>query len=483
MQTIIKPRKFIPREYQPLMIDHMLDIKRNAVWAGMGMGKCAAGLTALDHLFLAGIETKPALVCAPLRVAQSTWPDEAAKWEHLAGMEIEPIIGSPKNRKFMLESALYSLRKGNTPVYTINYENLPWLVQALEESRRPWPFGTVIADESTKLKGFRLRQGTQRAKALARVAHAHCSRFIEFSGTPAPNGLQDLWGPMWFLDSGKRLGRTYTAFRDRWFHPSYDGFGIEPADFAQKQIEEALADICISVHAKDYFDLKDPIVTPVYIDLPPKARRLYNDMEKTMFMQIEHHEVEALNAASRTMKCLQLANGAAYVNEDAVDDLDRRSRKWVEVHDEKIQALEDIIEEAAGMPVLVAYHFRSDLARLCAAFPKGRVLDKDPRTIREWNAGKIPILFAHPASAGHGLNLQDGGNILVFFAHNWNLEEFQQIIERIGPTRQLQAGHDRAMFIYHIIARDTIEEQVMERMETKGAVQDLLLKAMKRRRK
>jgi SNF2 family DNA or RNA helicase len=173
------------------------------------------------------------------------------------------------------------------------------------------------------------------------------------------------------------------------------------------------------------------------------------------------------------MKCLQLANGAAYVGED--------STAWEEVHDVKLQALEDSVEEAAGAPVLVAYHFKSDLARMLKAFPKGRHLDKNPATIRDWNAGKIPVLFAHPASAGHGLNLQDGGNILVFFGHNWNLEEFQQIIERIGPTRQLQAGHNRPVFIYHIVAKDTIDELVMARRESKREVQDLLLEAMKRK--
>ena len=184
------------------------------------------------------------------------------------------------------------------------------------------------------------------------------------------------------------------------------------------------------------------------------------------------HEVEAFNAAAKTQKCLQIANGAMYVGEGAIE--------WTELHKAKLEALDSIIEEAAGMPVLVAYHFKSDLARLLKAFPQGRHLDKNPQTIRDWNKGKIPVLFAHPASAGHGLNLQDGGNIIVFFGLNYNLEEHLQIIERIGPTRQLQAGHDRAVFIYRIVAKDTVDELVLERLETKREVQDILMSAMRR---
>lgn len=469
-------KQYTPREYQPIMTDHVLDVPRCGVWAGMGLGKTASVLTALDILHMAGYEEKPALIVAPLRVAQSTWPDEARKWEHLRGMEIFPIVGPEGVRTRQVANAvLGSFASANASAYTINYENLPWLIKTIEDAKLPWPFGMIIADESTKLKGFRLRQGTQRAKALARVAHTQCSRFVELTGTPSPNGLQDLWGQAWFLDAGIRLGRSFEGFKNRWFHKSHDGYGIEPTDFAHGQITAALGDLCISLDAADYFDLREPIVNMIEVELPARARELYDDMEKRMFMELEGHEVEAFNAAARTQKCLQICNGAAYVGEDA--------QQWKEIHDVKIQALEDIIEEAAGMPVLVSYEFRSDLARLQKAFPRGRMLDKHPDTIREWNAGKIPILFTHPASAGHGLNLQDGGNILAFFGHNWNLELYQQILERIGPVRQLQAGYNRPVFIHHIVARDTIEESVIERLAGKREVQDLLLEAMKRRQK
>jgi SNF2 family DNA or RNA helicase len=277
---------------------------------------------------------------------------------------------------------------------------------------------------------------------------------------------------MWFVDGGARLGRTYSAFRERWFKQGYDGYSVTALPHAQEEIQNALRDVCLTISAEDWFDLEQPIVTNVYVDLPIKARQLYTDMEKQMFMELADIAVEVFGAAAKTVKCLQIANGAAYVDD---------KQNWKEIHDEKIQALEDIVEEAAGMPVLVAYNFKSDLARLLAAFPKAKHLDNNPDTIRAWNMGETPILLAHPASAGHGLNLQDGGNILVFFAHNWNLEERLQIIERIGPVRQMQAGHNRSMFIYNIIARDTVDEMVMARVESKREVQDILLEAMKRK--
>jgi len=450
---------FTPRPYQRTIIDHELDVPRCGVWAGMGMGKSCATLTALDMLEL--IEPGPALVVAPLRVAQSTWPDEAAKWSHLRNVEVSAVVGTPEERRAALRRP--------ASIFTTNYEQLPWLVEHLGDA---WPFRKIVADESTKLKGFRLRQGTQRAQALARVAHKHATRFIELTGTPSPNGLQDLWGQAWFLDAGQRLGRTFASFSERWFRPTFDGYGLEPLPLAREQIEDRLRDICLSLDARDWFDISAPIVNVIRVDLPRRARALYRDMEREMFLAIDGSEVEAFSAAAKTIKCLQIANGAIYTDESAT--------KFSEVHDAKLQALESIIEESAGAPVLVAYHFKSDLARLLKAFPKARHLDADPATIRDWNAGRIPVLFAHPASAGHGLNLQDGGNILAFFGHWWNLEEYQQIIERIGPTRQAQAGHDRPVFIHHIVAADTVDEIVMARRESKREIQDLLLEAMKR---
>ena len=458
-------RKFVPRAYQQDIIDFEIDNPRCAIFAGMGLGKTVSTLNALDTLEL--VEPGPALVIAPLRVAASTWPDEAKKWEHLKDVEVSPVVGSPEERRAAL--------KKDATVYTINYENLPWLVEHFGEK---WPFRKIVADESTKLKGFRIKQGGQRARALGRVAHSRATRFIELTGTPSPNGLQDLWGQAWFLDRGHRLGLSYTAFEQRWFQKIQVGADrnatqLNPLPFAQQQIQEAIRYLCLSLDPRDHFDIAEPIVIPVRVELTKRARRLYRDMEKEMFMAIGDVEIEATNAASKTIKCLQIANGAIYSD-------DTRT-KFEELHDVKIQALESIIEEAGGMPVLVAYHFKHDLARLQRAFPKGRALDADPKTIRDWNGGRIPVLFAHPASAGHGLNLQDGGNIIAFFGHWWNLEEYQQIIERIGPTRQAQAGHNRPVFIYHIIAEGTVDELVMVRRDTKRGIQDILLEAMKRK--
>lgn len=434
----------------------------------MGLGKTCSTLTALDILEIT--EPGPTLVLAPLRVAASTWPDEAAKWDHLRNVEVSAVVGTPAERRAAL--------KKDAAIYATNFEQLPWLVEHLGAA---WPFRKVVADESTRLKSFRLRQGGIRAQSLARVAHRKVERFIELTGTPSPNGLADLWGQAWFLDQGVRLGRSFEAFKSRWFQSVQLGADrhavrLDPLPFAQEQIEDRLRDLCLSLDARDWFDIAEPIVNVIRVELPAKARGMYREMEREMFLALDNGaEVEASNAASKTIKCLQLANGAIYTDEQC--------SAFAEVHDAKLQALEDVIEEAAGMPVLVAYHFKSDLARLQRAFPKGRALDQDPQTIRDWNAGKIPVLFAHPASAGHGLNLQDGGNILAFFGHWWDLEQYQQIIERIGPTRQAQAGHDRPVFIHHIVAADTVDELVMARRESKREVQDLLLEALKRKQR
>ena len=450
---------FKPHDYQEEALAHLYKERRAALWMPMGGGKTVTTLTALEALSVVE-DTYPALVLAPLRVARSTWPDEIQKWPHLSHLRVSVITGTPKQRQAALDTP--------ADIFTTNYDNLVWLRNALGDA---WPFKTVIADEFTRLKSFRLRQGSKRARALGAVAHTHVNRFIGLTGTPAPNGVKDLWGQIWFLDKGERLGKTFSAFEQRWFRKGYDGYSLMPYEHTQAEVENKLKDICLTVRG---LPVDEPISTPIYVNLPPEARKAYDEMETEMFTVINDEGVEAVNAAVRTQKCLQLANGAAYVDE---------YRNWEAVHDAKLEALDSIIEEANGAPVLVAYNFKHDLARLQKRYPRGRVLDADPDTIRDWNRGEIGLLFAHPASAGHGLNLADGGNILAFFGVNWNLEEHMQIIERIGPMRQKQAGYDRPVFIYPILASNTVDTLVMYRLTSKKSVQEVLLEALERRKK
>lgn len=452
---------FVARKYQELIADFIKAVKRCAVWSSPGTGKTGSTLTALDDLSYVE-DIYPALIVAPLRVARTTWPNEVRKWNHLKHLRVVVISGTLKERRAALRTP--------ADIYTTNFEQLPWLVEELGDK---WPFKTVVADEATKLKGFRLRQGTQRAKALARVAHTKIKRFIELTGTPSPNGLQDLWGQAWFIDKGDRLGRTFDAFKQRWFHASHTCFGVEANDNAQQQIQEALKDVCITIDAADWFQLEEPIVNKIMVELPPAAQVMYRQMEKQFFMELESGaQIEALNAAAKSMKMLQLCNGAMYLPD---------SDAWEVVHDQKLDAMEEIVEEAAGMPVLCLYNFKSDLARLKKRFPDGIDLSQKGALERA-QAGEGRIWFGHPASMGHGVDgLQYHTNIMAFFGYSWSLENYLQAIERIGPTRQLQAGFKRPVFMHLIMAADTLDEVVIERLHSKREVQDVLMEAMKTR--
>lgn len=450
---------FVPRPYQKCIIESIIEHPRLAIWAGMGLGKTVSTLTAIKQI-LDYFEDGPALVLAPKRVASTTWPDEARKWEHLKGLKVVSCVGD--KREF--EEAV------RTPadVYCVNYERIPDLVKFWG---RGWPYKIIVADESTRLKSFRLRQGSQRARELGRVAHLYCNRFIELTGTPAPNGYEDLWGQMWFIDKGKRLGSSMSAYHDQFFTPRRVGanaFAVQYdlLPFADEQIQERLRDVTLKINTEDYFPVDKPIEADIRVTLPKKAMELYQEMQRNLFVELANGEsVESPNAAAMTGRCLQLAGGALYTEDG----------KYVTTHDEKISALESVVSEASGAPILVAYQFKHELDRIRKAFPSAKVLDSNPDTIRAWNQGEIQMLLAHPASCGHGLNLQDGGNILVFFSRGWNLEEHEQIIERIGPTRQKQAGHPRPVYIYNIVADKTLDDAVAERLKTKRSVMDILL--------
>lgn len=452
------------RAWQPPMIEHMAQHPRCAVFASMGSGKTLGTYTAIANNDLLGLG--PTLVLAPRRVALGTWVEEARKWPHLKHLRVSPAIGSADERRAAL--------RRDADVYTINYDNLPWLLKHLGKA---WPYDTVVADELTRLKSYRTQQGGARARALAQVAHSRVERFIGLTGTPAPNGYQDLWGQMWFIDRGAALGRSYDAYMQRWFRLKHGSDSMhrqyELMPHAEVEINDRIKHLCVTISPTDYgLKIDEPIVRTVEVDLPGGVRSKYHDMERDFFMEIGASEVEAANAGVKSIKLLQMASGAVYTDE---------LKNWALLHDEKIDALKSIVEEANGMPVLVAYHWKHDLERLKKAFPLGRELDAKQSTIDAWNRGEIPVMFAHPESAGHGLNLQDGGNIIVYFSFWWGLEAHEQILERIGPLRQFQAGHNRPVYVYFIVARNTVDEDVVFRHKSKQSVQQVLLDAMKRR--
>lgn len=444
------------------MYDFARTRERCALWADMGLGKSSLMLFLLDVLKIMGeIGDSPTLVVGPERVARETWPEEVAKWDQFRDFSIMPLIGTPKQRVDRLGS--------RADIYTISYEKLPWLV---EHFMSKWPFRQVVADESDRLKGFRLSQGGQRAHAIARVAHTMVKRWVNLTGTPSPNGLKDLWGQTWYLDKGERLGKSFTSFMQRWFRPKWNGHGVEPLPGAEKQIHAILRDICLTVDPRDYFDLKEPISTPVIVSLPSKARKIYEEMERALFAEFDGERVEVFNEGALTNKCLQIANGAVYTDYP----------KWAPVHDAKIEALSSILSEARGSPLLVAYSFKSDLARLKAAFPSAAILSSK-QGLEDFKMGRAAIGLAHPGSMGHGIDgLQQYCHRLVRFGHDWNLGTRLQMLGRIGPVRQMQAGHNRAVYVSDIVAKDTLDETVLAAHEGKLTVQQALLDAMNRRK-
>jgi SNF2 family DNA or RNA helicase len=454
--------KFTPRAYQQEMIDHIIRNPRCALFARMGLGKTASvlgALTTLSHVE----DVFPVLVLAPLRVAAGVWPAEVRKWDCFQHLRVSTIVGAAAQRKAALEVP--------ADIYTINYDNLPWLVALLGKR---WPFRTVVADESTRLKSFRIQQGGVRAGAL-RLKAPRTKRWINLTGTPSPNGLKDLWGQTWFLDFGQRLGGSYTAFAERWFGLSHDSHTLVPHPHAGTEIQRLLSDLCFAPTNNDLTTLP-PVEIDVPVRLPAPVQVIYRSFERKLFAAIGNGVIEATTAMTRTMKCLQLTAGAVYLTDE---DGAPKHGQWEAVHDAKLDALESIIEESAGAPVLVVYHFKSELSRLRERFVV-KTLD-DYKAEERWNRGEIPLLAVHPASAGHGLNLQHGGNVVVFMTCWWNLEEHEQVIERIGPVRQAQAGLDRQVFIYRIVAQNTLDEEVLERLRTKADVQTLLMKAMEKR--
>lgn len=474
---------FVPRPYQSLIRDFILDHPRGNIWASPGTGKSSASIYSFDIMREFGLAER-ALVLAPRRVAQLSWPGEMEKWRESFGhLRLAAAIGTPEQRRAALRSG--------ADIVAINYDNIDWLLDELGDE---WPFDTVFADESTRLKGLRISlqrrkhkdgsygdwflqgQGAKRARSIGHIAHKKVRRWYNLTGSPAPNGLVDQWGQQWFVDAGQRLGNSFTSYSHRWFRtvPGSDPrerTRIEPMPGSQREIENLLRETSITIDARDWFDIKEPIERHIEIELPAKARKQYKEMQKELFTYIEEHPLEAFSAGTKSQKLLQLASGSVWI--------DREEKHWEKVHDEKIEALQSLVSETNGEPLLIAYHFRPDRERILKAFPRFKTLD-DRGAYEDFKAGKLPGLVVHPASAGHGLSMADNCRVLVDYSSNFNLEYDEQVIERVGPTRQAQLGKDVAVYRYRIVAADTIEQTaVLPALKHKMSVQDALKAAMK----
>ncbi|MGV0954556.1 MAG: SNF2-related protein [Fluviibacter sp.] len=451
------PRWFEPRDYQYEIMARVMHTHRCAVFAPPGAGKTIATLDAVRAV--AEIDPVwPLIVITTLRVATHVWPVEPLEWIQTAGLVVSSITGDRDARIAALRTRAH--------IYTINFDNVPWLIDSLGDA---WPFRTIIVDESTRLAGYRTRQGKLRAARLAdRAFHRNVARFITLTGTPTINGLAKLWGPTWFLDRGQRLGNSFAAFEGRWFYRGRDGYSIHAFPGALDECKALIADISVSIDIGRYMSLPPVVNVPIRVELPAPAMKAYRAMARDLRMRIGDVDISVDAALQKSGKLMQVAAGAVYPNVELDDDGEPMRRRppgsWIPVHDAKLDALRDLIAELNGAPLIVGYWWRSDLERLRAAFPDARVLDNAPATLDAWNAGRIPLLLANPASAGHGLSLQHGGHSLCWFSCWFDAELYQQLIDRIGPLRQLQSGYNRRVMVYQIIADGTIDDDVLARI-------------------
>lgn len=443
--------KYKPHNYQQFATDFILNQSICCLMLDMGLGKTVITLTALWQLVLDSFDVSRVLVIAPKRVAEDTWPKELAKWEHLTGLTSSLVLGSAAERKAALQKKAF--------LYIINRENVAWLVK-----NHYWDFDMVVIDELSSFKSNK----AERFKAMKKV-RPMVTRIVGLTGTPAPNTLLDLWPQMYLMDMGQRLGRFIGGFRDRFFLPDKRNreiiYSYKPREGAEDAIYALISDICISMKAADYLDMPERIDNRIEVSMSPKERKLYDDFQKDMVLSIGDEELDAANAASLSNKLLQMANGAVY-GED---------KKAIPIHDRKLDALEDLVEAANGKPLLVAYWYKHDLQRIKARFKNARCIDT-AKDIDDWNAGKIPLALIHPASAGHGLNLQDGGCTIVWFGLTWSLELYQQLNARLW-----RQGQKHTVVIHHIITKGTHDEDVMRALENKDTRQSALIEAVRAR--
>lgn len=443
--------KYKPHNYQQFATDFILNQSICCLMLDMGLGKTVITLTALWQLALDSFDVSKVLVIAPKRVAEDTWPKELAKWEHLTGLTSSLVLGPAAERKAALQRKAF--------LYIINRENVAWLVKNYY-----WDFDMVVIDELSSFKSNK----AERFKAMKKV-RPMVTRIVGLTGTPAPNTLLDLWPQMYLMDMGQRLGRFIGGFRDRFFLPDKRNreiiYSYKPREGAEDAIYALISDICISMKAADYLDMPERIDNRIEVSMSPKERKLYDDFQKDMVLSIGDEELDAVNAAALSNKLLQMANGAVY-GED---------KKVIPIHDRKLDALEDLVEAANGKPLLVAYWYKHDLHRIKARFKNARCIDT-AKDIDDWNAGKIPLALIHPASAGHGLNLQDGGCTIVWFGLTWSLELYQQLNARLW-----RQGQKHTVVIHHIVTKGTHDEDVMRALENKDTRQSALIEAVRAR--
>ena len=448
---------FTPYQHQRAGIDWLIQHPATALFWGMGTGKTVTTLTAVDRLLHDYLEDGPVLVIAPKRVAENTWSKECQKWPHLQHLRVCKIMGTAKQRI----EAVHSIYEGPfADVYVINRENVVWLVEMLQDR---WPFKIVVIDE---LSSFKSPQA-KRFKALRRV-RGRIKRIIGLTGTPRPNGLEDLWPEVYLLDQGERLGRTITAFRSRYLVPDkmngHIVYSYRPKDGAEAEIYDRLSDICMSIRKDDVLDLPGQIYDDVLLEPSPALLKQYKQFEKDRVLECldEDGEIVAGSAAVLCSKLLQFANGAIY-------DMDGQAHH---IHDVKLDALEEMLEAAGGDPVLVLYAYKHDADRIRERVAC-RALDT-PEDIDAWNRGEIPVALAHPASIGHGLNLQDGGHIIIWYGLTWSLELYQQANERLN-----RPGQRHVCRVYHLLLKGTHDERVLKALQTKDAGQATAIEALR----
>jgi hypothetical protein len=454
---------FVPGKHQAIGAEYLLDHPRCMLVADPGLGKTGMGLMAVDLLKLVGSNFFPALVLAPKRVADVVWTGEHDKWDRFQGLSIIKVMGERDAR-------LAALRQSVADLYVINYDLAPWLVGMWPQEK--WPFKIVIADECSRLKGFRLNKGTERAGALSQIAR-FTGRWWNLTGTPTPNGLRDLWGQMWFVDFGERLKRTYEAFDDAYLMQNPYTHEIRMQLGAETAIHEAVKDVMIAFRAEDWLDIQKPQYIPMEFELDTEARRRYRAMEKDYFLEIDDKQIEAGTAAIKSQKVLQIAAGSIY------DD----NTMPHAIHESRLEVLDDVLDQIDPAPLLVSYWWRFDVPRILNHLKKRGIAARaysGKKDEDDWNARKYRVLLLQEQSA-FGLNLHEPCRDLLHYSYFWNAELWQQMMERVGPARQAQAGKKCVVRVWYALARGTIDPDVVDSNFKKITVEQALKRARARR--